>query len=517
MKLSDLSLREKILQTVVLRHKKDVFVADKVGALFIGGEIITEAEDTPLEKARETISRYIDNADIPLLITSDFENGCGSMVKGLTPLPYLSGLGATNDPRLAYDYGKATAMEARSIGANWSLSPVCDLLTNPRNPLINVRSLTDDPQLASKMLSAVIKGMQENGLAACAKHFPGDGVDYRDQHIVTTANTLSMHEWKQLHGKVFQDLINSGVMSIMPGHITLPAYQRQLHSNGLPLPATLSGELIENLLKKEMGFKGIVVTDALAMGGFLGWYKTKRQSQIESFKAGCDMMLWPEEHYVDDMVEAVENGYISMERLDDAVNRILNVKEKMGLFKKDNHAVMLTKEDTMFVDSVQQETAEKSVTLIKDQNHQFPLSPEKTKNVLVIPVTHYEPALQEAELLCRELESKGFAVTYKNAVPTPEEMEASDLVLYALFSRSYRPIGFLDFQGVEAMKIAKSLQTAVEKTVVVSFGSPYFGNQYFERAYTYVNAYSMLSPSVKAFVRAATGKIPFGSFSPFRI
>ncbi len=512
-----MTLREKVLQTVVLRHKSGCIPTDRVGALFFGGEIITEAEDMGLDKARETLRRYIECADIPLMITSDFENGCGSMVKGLTPFPYLSGLGATNDPALAYEYGKATALEALSIGANWSLSPVCDLLTNPRNPLINVRALTDDPQLASRLLPQVIRGMQEHGLAACAKHFPGDGVDYRDQHIVTTANSLPMDAWWQLHGKVFADCIAAGVMSIMPGHITLPAYQQERHPNGLPLPATLSRELIENLLKKEMGFDGIVVTDALGMGGFNGWYESPRRSQIESFKAGCDMLLWPGEHYVDDLVEAVENGYVSMERLDDAVSRILTVKEKLGLFNKDNHPVLLTREEQMYIHCVQQETAEKSITLIKDNNHQFPLSPEKTHSVLVVPVTHYEPALQEAELLCRELENRGFAVTYQPGVPTHSEMEGSDLVLFALFSRSFRPMGFLDFQGMEARKIAASLQVATEKTVVVSFGSPYFGNQYFERAQTYVNAYSMLAPSVKAFVQAAVGEIEFSHFSPFRL
>ena len=517
MRIRDLSLREKVLQTVVLRHKKDHFTESKVGALFFGGEIITEAEDMGLDKAREILCRYIDNADIPPLITSDFENGCGSMVKGLTPFPYLSGLGATNDANLAYAYGKATALEALSIGANWSLSPVCDLLTNPRNPLVNVRALTDDPHLASKLLPAMIRGMQDHGLLACAKHFPGDGVDYRDQHIVTTCNSLSMEEWWQLHGKVFADCIAAGVMSIMPGHITLPAYQQDLHANGLPLPATLSQELIENLLKKEMGFEGIVVTDALDMGGFNGWYESKRRSQIEAFKAGCDMMLWPGEEYVDDLIEAVENGYVPMERLDDAVSRILAVKEKMGLFEKDNHPTPLSCADQAFVDSVQQKTAERSVTLIKDTAHLFPLDPQKIHNILVVPVTHYEPALEEAKLLCSLLESHGFAVTYQPKIPTLAEMEASDLVLFALFSRSFRPIGFLDFQGDEARKIGRSLQVATEKTAVVSFGSPYFGNQYFERAPTYVNAYSMLAPSVKAFVRAAMGQIPFGSFSPFRL
>lgn len=183
---------------------------------------------------------------------------------------------------------------------------MCDLNINKRNPLVNVRGLTDDVNLAIKLLPQVIKGMQDNGLAACAKHFPGDGLDYRDQHIVTTNNTLSFDEWKKKSGKVFEEVIKSGVYSVMSGHITLPSYQKEIFDNGMKLPATLSHELIENLLKKEMGFDGVVVTDALGMGGFNGWYKTMDISQIESFKAGCDMMLWPSENYVKNMTEATK-------------------------------------------------------------------------------------------------------------------------------------------------------------------------------------------------------------------
>lgn len=517
MKVSDLSLKEKILQTVVLKMNKDVFVPDKVGAAFFFGEIITEADEMRLNAARNTIKQYIDNADIPILITADFENGCGSMLKGLTPLPYLMSLGATNSEKIAYDYGKATALEALSVGANWSFSPVCDLNINKRNPLINVRGLTDDPDLAIRLLNEVVRGMQENGLAACAKHFPGDGVDWRDQHIMTTSNTLDFAEWKKLSGKVFQSVIDNGVYSIMSGHITLPSYQKEVFGNGMKLPATLSHELITNLLKKEMGFDGVVVTDALNMGGFNGWYKTKDISQIESFKAGCDMMLWPTPNYVDDMIEAVENGYISMERLDDAVFRILTMKEKLGLFDKKQGYRELTEEDKKFVSDVQKKTAEASITLIRDKGNFFPLSPEKTKRIAIMPITHYEPAFQEAELLCREFESKGFEVTYCKDWISDEEIDAHDIVIHALFSRSWQPIGFLDFHSAEAHKVAKTLQYGGEKAVVVSFGSPYFGEQYFERALTYVNAYSMLTPSVKAFVRAATGEIEFSEFSPVKL
>ena len=517
MKISDMTLLEKILQTVVIKVDKDNFVPDKIGAAFFFGEIITEADEMGLDAARKTLAEYIDNADIPILITSDFENGCGSMLKGLTPLPYLMSLGATDSEKLAYDYGKATALEAKSVGANWSFSPVCDLNINKRNPLVNVRGLTDDVNLAIKLLPQVIKGMQDNGLAACAKHFPGDGLDYRDQHIVTTNNTLSFDEWKKKSGKVFEEVIKSGVYSIMGGHITLPSYQKEIFDNGMKLPATLSHELIENLLKNEMGFDGVVVTDALGMGGFNGWYKTKEIAQIESFKAGCDMMLWPSQNYVKNMTEAIENGYIPMARLDDAVTRILSMKEKMGLFKKDNHAIKLSENDMEFVKNTQKSVAEKSITLMRDNADIFPITTEKFKKIAVIPITHHQPAFDEGKLLADLLVEKGFDVQYLKDGIKADDTDGYDLILYALFSRPFRPIGFLDFHSSEAQKVAISLQTAVDKTAVVSFGSPYFMNQYFERAKTFVNAYSILSPSVKAFVSAAMGEIPFSSFSPVKL
>ncbi len=517
MKITDLSLREKILQTVVMQINKDHFVSDQIGAAFFFGEIITEADEIGLEQGRELLARYIDNAKIPILITSDFENGCGSMLKGLTELPYMMSLGATNSEQLAYDYGKATALEARSVGANWTFSPVCDLNLNRRNPLVNVRAMTDDPELAVRLLKQVIRGMQENGLAACAKHFPGDGLDWRDQHGVTTCNNLRMDDWKQLSGRVFQELIDDGVLSVMAGHLTLPAYQKERFSNGMFLPATLSYELITKLLKQEMGFEGVVTTDALNMGGVQGWYKDLETTEIESFKAGCDMMLWPSANYVKNMTDAIENGYISMERLDDAVTRVLNMKKKLGLFDKDNHAERLTKQDQNFVQNVQLQTAEKSVTLVKDTVDHFPLSPEKTKKIAVIPVTHYAPNLELGELLCQQLRERGFEVDYYKEGRNKQMYDSHDLLILALFSRPFRPRGPIDYYAAEASKVAYSQEYGTDKTVIVSFGSPYFGEQYFERDTTYVNAYSMTECSVKAFVRAATGEIPFTDFSPVHL
>ena len=525
-KLEEMTLREKINQTIVIKMEKGKSVDFAPGAAFFFGQIITEADEAGLDELRGYVKEIFDKCDIPPLITSDFENGCGSMVKALTPLPYMMGLGATDDAETAYNYGKVTALEGRTIGANWSFSPVSDLNRNRRNPLINNRGMTDNADLGAKMLPQIIKGMQDHGLSACAKHFPGDGMDYRDQHIVTTYNSCDMDDWRATYGKVFAACIAEGVDSIMAGHIGLPAYTKEFSElHGMPLPATLSKELITDLLKGEMGFEGIVVTDALGMGGFAGWYPNKGISEIESFKAGCDMMLWPSEDYADNLEKAILSGEVPMERLDDAVTRILRVKEKRGLFdEKREMFYELSEDEKDFIKEFQQKCAEQSITLIRNDAGHFPLDPKKTPRLGICAVAQYVPAFEEAKLLKEEFEKRGFIVDYtEEGRPSAAERERfyreNDLVLYAMFSRAFRPVGFLDYLDGPAARIQRAFlePNSVDRVMAVSFGSPYFYDQYFEKAQTYVNAYSMLACSVKAFVRAACGEIEFQGKSPVEI
>lgn len=524
--LENMSLRDKINQTIVVLMKKGEKVNFAPGAAFFFGQIITEADEEGLEQLREYVRELSDGCDIPPLITSDFENGCGSMVKGLTPLPYMMALGATDDAALAYDYGKATALEARSIGANWTFSPVSDLNRNRRNPLINNRGMTDDADLAAKMLPQIIRGMQDNDLAACAKHFPGDGMDYRDQHITTTYNSCDMDDWRETYGKVFAEEIAAGVDTIMAGHIGLPAYPQQLSEKySMPLPATLSKELITDLLKGEMGFEGIVVTDAINMGGFAGWFDSQEIAEVESFKAGCDMMLWPSANYADNLEKAILSGDVPMSRLDDAVTRILRVKERRGLLSDDWQLFRpLSDEDAAFVKSVQQRCSYQSMTMIRDRLHAYPLSPEKTPKLGICVLCQHEPALEDARALKTEFEKRGFIVEYTegDAVKGAARKgfyQRNDHILYAAFSRPFRPIGFLDYSGRQAQMIQDIFMEpgSVEKVSVASFGSPYFASQYFERVQTYVNAYSMLECAVKAFVAAACGETDFPGKTPVKL
>ena len=521
--LNEMTLREKINQTIVILMRKGEKVNFAPGAAFFFGQIITEADEEGLEQLRGYVRELAENSKIPMLITSDFENGCGSMVRALTPLPYMMALGATADPELAYDYGKATALEARSIGANWTFSPVSDLNRNRRNPLINNRGMTDDAELGALLLPQIIRGMQDNGLSACAKHFPGDGMDYRDQHITTTYNTCDMDDWRATYGKVFAETIAADVDSIMAGHIGLPAYPQKLSEKyGMPLPATLSKELITDLLKGEMGYEGIVVTDAINMGGFAGWYDSQEIAEIESFKAGCDMMLWPSANYADNLEKAILSGEVSMERLDDAVTRVLRIKQKRGLLDSNFELFRdISEEEKAFVLDVQKRCSYQSMTMIRDRINAYPLSPEKTPRLGICVLCQHEPALADARALKAEFEKRGFIVEYTEGDAVHGKArtgfyERNDHIIYAAFSRPFRPIGFLDYSGKQAQLIQNMFMepNSVEKVSVVSFGSPYFATQYFQKVQTYVNAYSMLECSVKAFVAAACGETDFPGKSP---
>ncbi len=518
--IKSMSIEDKIAQTKAVLAKNREKITGKPGAVFFGAQIITEADNDGLDEVRNFVNDIYDDSEIPPLITSDFEFGCGGMINGLTKLPFMMGLGATRDKQLAYDYGKVTAIEARSIGANWTFSPVADLNINKRNPLVNIRSLSDDVDLAVRMIPNVVRGMQDYGLAACAKHFPGDGIDWRDQHIMTTYNYLPMNEWWEKSGRVFKTLIDEGVYTIMPGHIGLPAYTKDVDDDlGLPYPATLSYELISVLLKKELGFDGVVVTDALNMGGFNRWYERER-AEVESFKAGCDMMLWPSESYDENLKKAIESGYVSMERLDDAVQRIMALKEKLGLFDETRERFRkITDEEAEFIKNVKEKAFSKSMTLLRNKENLLPIDKTKVKKVMLIPISEFKPFFEEAKYFKKLLEDNGLEVIYQEVRDGDfdKNMKEADLVIYAFYSRPFRPMGFIDFTDHQALKLQCALRINRKKTIGVSFGSPYFFKQYFDNCSTFVNAYSPYSGAAEAFVKAMVGEEEFNDFSPVEL
>jgi len=254
------------------------------------------------------------------------------MISGATSFPDLMSIGAANDEELARLMGEATAVEARAYGVHWTFGPVVDVNAHPGNPIANTRSLGDDPQKIARLTSALVAGMQSHGLAATVKHFPGDGWDDRDQHLATSINPLSKDEWEKTSGVPFRRAFAEGCWTTMIGHIALPSVDSGDPSDPAgPPPAILSRKITTDFLRGEIGFDGLVVSDAIEMNGSASRVRSVYELLVRMINAGNDMLLFC--HARRDFAllqEAVAKGDVSVARIDDACARVLGLKEKLG-------------------------------------------------------------------------------------------------------------------------------------------------------------------------------------------
>ena len=280
-----------------------------------------------------------ENSKIPLIIACNTENGGNGACSNGTMIGAQTKIGATGDAKYAKALGKMANTEAAAIGCNLSFAPVSDIYYNWHNPVVGLRTYGNDPQRVMEMTQAYMEGAHEvPGFCCAAKHFPGDGLDDRDQHVANSVNTFSCEEWDATFGKIYANLIDNGLEAIMAGHIMLPSYTRAMNPDIKDddiMPATLSKELLTDLLKGKMGFNGMVLTDASHMVGLT--CRMKRSDMIPAaIAAGCDMFLFFNDMDEDfaSMMNGYKNGVITDERLDDALHRILALKAHMGLHKK---------------------------------------------------------------------------------------------------------------------------------------------------------------------------------------
>jgi len=536
--LASLSLREKIGQTAQERMSgfpsrepaalQRYFEENPIGSLFCGGEII-KGSGASAEATRGNLRLCQKAGRIPLLIAGDLENGAGGAVRGMTVFPHMLALGAANDPRLAYEYGKYTALEGRAAGFNWTFAPVVDLLQNWQNPIVSNRCLGDAPDPVAALASAIIQGMQAHGMAACAKHFPGDGVDFRDQHLVVSVNSLSEEKWFESFGRVFEAVVRQGVYSVMTGHIALPWLEPMEKGQRRPRPATVSRKVITGLLRQRLGFDGLIVSDALEMAGFTGW-AAYEQRIIEAFNAGNDVMLWPSAKYFDVMERALQDGRISPERLDESVRRVLMLKAALGLCGDVDAPESEETQTCAEVHSqdcgnggsreIAREVAAKSVTLVRDDLGRLPLKRENLRRVLVHKaIGSTSPGRDSIDRLVELLKARGLALTVLengncldvwNLEEKGERWDAY-LVIFDLqihqWKNTVRPVGPM----AEVMWTLQN--TATNKPIVVSLGSPFLlRDMPFLDAL--INCYSPSEASMEALDKALFGEIPFTSYSP---
>lgn len=371
----NLDRREESIKTKVETHRQG-------GLRWQGGD----AKANLLQNM--TFQKY---SKIPLLIAGNCDDGGNGIASNGTFVMTAAGAAASGDTETAYNIGYVAAKEAAAIGANWLFNPCCDIFMNWRNTIVNTRSFGDNADQVIENIRAFIKGAHQSNVATCCKHFPGDGVEERDQHLLLGVNDLSVEEWNASFRKVYQTMIDEDLESIMVGHIALPEMSRHLRpgiADTEIMPATLAPELLTDLLRGEMGFNGLVITDASHMGGFTNVMRRKF-AVPRAIASGCDMFLFvgDADEDIGFMYDGVMNGTITEERLSDAVHRVLGLKAKLNLFKPEN---VFKSEEGLAVIGCEEhkalcaKAADACTTLVKDTQKLLPLPEAKGKRARLV-------------------------------------------------------------------------------------------------------------------------------------
>ncbi len=530
---------------------------DKVGQLFLFNSMTTQTAAEQIESLekiglkpcgfllrgasskdiREKISDFQNHYEIPLFIAGDLDRGASNMITDGTACGHQMQIGATGDPELAYQTGLICAKECAAVGANWNFGPVVDIDYNPRNPITNVRSFGSDPDHVLKFASAIARGMRDGGLIPCVKHWPGDGVDERDQHFLASINSLSMEEWDASYGKVYKGMIDEGIESLMTAHILLPSYSRFYNPDIKDediLPGSLNYELHHNLLRGKLGFNGLIITDATSMGGFTECMPRSKAVPL-SIANGADIFLFTRDVEEDfqSMKQGIEDGVITPERLDEAITRILALKAKANLHTKQANGTLVPPVEALEVfekgegHALAKEIANRGITLVKDTQHLLPLNPEKQKNIYVITIGD-QPGYHNtrggyAKLFVEKLQEKGFHVTEYDA---ENEEIANEIARskVADFKKKYDVI--LYFCNIEtngsdsAARITWPGKRGTVPgmihdvpTMMVSIDNPYHLLDA-PRIPTYINAYTSEDIVVETLVEKIAGESEFQGVSP---
>ena len=465
------------------------------------------------EEVQQTYEYMQRTSKVPLLTAANLEDGGnGSSIEG-TAFGNQMAVAATNQTSDAYTLGKIASSEGKAVGVNFGFSPVVDLDLNFRNPITNVRTYGSDVERVIKNAKEYIQAFHDNGIMTSIKHFPGDGVDERDQHLLTSINSLSVDNWKKTFGKVYQELIDFGSKAVMVGHIAFPAY------SGDEMPATLSPQLLQDLLRNELGFNGLTITDATPMVGFCSAMK-RSEAVPYTIQAGCDMLLFNRvlEEDIQYMKDGLSKGILTKERLDEAVTRILATKASLGLHQTINHGT------AKFEDfrEEQLDLADRSITLVKDTQNMLPLSVEKHKRVLLQLLGSFDSNERVLEKVKAELEKRDFEIT----VYEPET-NFFDLGTVTSFSNDYDAVLYVaNIQNASNQTVTRVQWhtlfglgnnlpwfTKEVPTMLLSFGNPYHLYD-LPMVDTVINAYCNYDHFIEMAIKKVTGESSFKGVSP---
>jgi beta-N-acetylhexosaminidase len=512
-KLNSLSLPEKVGQVFCVLG--DIFDDNRLISLVkdynVGGILFRPNSAKSINQRYELVDAA---AKIPLLKAANLEEGGSGAISGGTFFGSQMQVAATADISTVNDFAAVCACEGQSVGINWTFSPVCDIDYNYMNPITNVRTFGSNPKTVERCAAAYIKGVQSSGIAACAKHFPGDGVDYRDQHLHTSVNGLSAKKWHSTYGQIYKTLIDGGLLSIMAGHIMQPEVEREADPSlkeGERLPASLSKPLITNVLRDRYKFNGVVATDATIMGGYTMAMERKKAIPL-SIAAGCDMIVFNTDFTEDYrfLLDGLKSGILSEERLNEAVTRILALKAK----------VCFNRNAALALNAAQKATAcaDKAVTLVKNTEDVLPI--DKTRFTKIKLIVLGKDGIADGsitQIVKERLEREGFAVeTYKRGAGDLHgvgDIDKKGLTLYLANepTESNRVSLRLSWDPKHALDIPRFINE--ESSVFVSLSNPYH-LQDVPQIKTYINAYSATKVVIQAVIDKLLGKSGFTGKSP---
>ena len=512
--LNSLKTEEKAGQLFVIMGQD--YSAEKILQLVqnncVGG-ILFRPE--PAEQIRARFAPLDRAAKVPLLKAANLEEGGTGGISDGTLFGWPMLAAAANDEEIVEKFGKICAIEGRSAGINWTYSPVCDIDMNYRNPITNVRTYGRDKDRVKRFTQRYAEAVQACGMAACAKHFPGDGVDFRDQHLHPTYNSLSAAEWYDSYGAIYQNLIAHDLLSIMVGHIVQPSVTMEFNPNlefADCLPASLSPEMLTGVLRQKFGFNGVITTDATIMAGYTQ-AMPREKAIAASIAAGCDMLVFNtdfEEDY-QYLLQGIHSGTVSRERLDDAVTRILALKAK----------VCFSRPCTERIDGAawHRLAAEKAITLVKNnQPEVFPVTKEKYPHIRLIVLGKddiLDGKVSEIAVSC--LEKKGFEVElyapYQDNLHGTSNLPHDRLTLYLA--------NYEQASNQTTVRIAWCTKHALdgprfvneEPSIFVSLANPYL-LQDAPRVKTYINAYTATRTVIETVIDKLMAGGAFTGISP---
>ncbi len=527
--LAGLSLEEKVGQlfVVCLRDGSEEELDDVSMVLKPGGVIYGVFS---AEAAVGCTNLLRDKSKVPMLIAADLEKGGSGIVQEGTILGSPMEVAATCDVEMAGKLGRLCGREGLAAGANWAFAPIIDIDYNFRNPNTNVRTFGSDVNRVKNMGEAYVKAVQECGMAACIKHFPGDGRDERDQHFVSSVNDLTCEEWDKTYGAVYRACIDAGAMTVTVGHILQPEYAKKLNTSLKDeeiLPASLSHELMQLLLRDKLGFNGVITTDATTMAGYT--IPMKRSLAVPtSIAAGADIFLFSKNLKEDYkfMWEGVKKGIISPERLDEAVARILALKAALGLHKiksdvslEEAKTIIGCREHVKWAG----ECADKAITLVKEEKGVLPLSVEKIKRILYYsiesgPSFDYSVKAGVSAAFREILIKEGFEVTEFKPSEEREERTADvteeyDLIIYFANINTKSNRTTVRIEWAQPMGANCPHYIASVPTIFISVENPYHLLDV-PRIRTFINCYNSNDEVLAALIDKLMGRSSFKGISP---